>query len=75
MFSMVLHYMTFHIVFRPVKTVEVDLSMPIDISRLGLSTDIVAIVQIVWPFFLNNAYYDEMTHWTRALRHEIGLLE
>ncbi len=72
---MVLHYMTFHIVFRPVKTVEVDLSMPIDSSRLGLSTDIVAIVQIVWLFFFNNAYYDQLTDWTGALRHEIGPLE
>jgi hypothetical protein len=33
------------------KAVAVDLSMLIDSSRLGLSTDIVAIVQIFWPFF------------------------
>ncbi len=45
--------MTFHIVFRPVKTVAVDLPMLIDSSRLELSTGIVAIVQIVWPFFFS----------------------
>lgn len=38
---------------------EVDLSLPIDSSRSGLSTHTVSIAQIYWPFFSQNIYYGD----------------